>query len=236
MALQAKNTNMGFECDSGAEYPPAMHKILELRTKLGLSQAALAELAGTSQPQIRRLENGERKLTKEWAERLAPHLHVSPQELLFSDSDDGQREVVGLAVVGTVKAGDWLDISIMDDQREPEVIHVAKDPRFPRAHQYALRVSGDSMDELFKDGSFVTVVNFADSGLSLRPGMIVHVEQHMGVMTLVETTLKEVGADGKTLIPRSRNPIHKRIRLSGTDATEVIVKGIVTGSWTPHIF
>ena len=227
---------MAFEHDTGAEYPSAMHKILELRTKLGLSQAALAELAGTSQPQIRRLENGERKLTKEWAERLAPHLQVSPQDLLFSDSDDGQREVVGLAVIGTVKAGDWLDISIMDDQREPEVIHVAKDPRFPRAHQYALRVSGDSMDELFKDGSFVTVVSFADTGLSLRPGMIVHVEQHMGVMTLVETTLKEVGPDGKTLMPRSRNPVHKPIKLNGTDATEVVVKGIVTGSWTPHLF
>lgn len=227
---------MVFECETSSEYLAAMHKILELRTKLKLSQSALAELAGTSQPQIRRLENGERKLTKEWAERLAPHLHVSAQELLFSDSGDEEREVVGLAVVGTVKAGDWLDISIMDESREPEIIHVAKDPRFPRAHQYALRVSGDSMDELFRDGCFVTVVNFADTGLSLRPGMIVHVEQHMGSTTLVETTLKEVGADGKTLMPRSRNPAHKPIRLNGNDATEVVVKGIVTGSWTPHIF
>lgn len=227
---------MGFEYDSGREYAPAMHKIRELRERLKLSQSALAERAGTSQPQIRRLENGERKLTKEWAERLAPHLQTTPQDLMFSDSGDEERDVVGLAVVGTVKAGDWLDISIMDEYRETETIHVARDPRFPRSQQYALRVMGDSMNELFRDGSYVTVVNFADTGLSLRPGMIVHVERHMGAMTLVETTLKQVGSDLRTLLPRSTNPAHKPIRLDGDDATEVVVRGLVTGEWKPFVF
>lgn len=236
MRLQAKNTIMGFEYDTAPEYPAAMHKIRELREALKMSQAALAERAGTSQPQIRRLENGDRKLTKEWAERLAPHLQTTAQDLLFSDSPDEEREVIGLAVIGTVKAGDWLDISIMDENRETEIIHVAKDPRFPRAQQYALRVVGDSMNELFRDGSFVTVVNFADTGLPIRPGMIVHVEQHMGAMTLVETTLKEIGPDSKTLLPRSTNPAHKPIKLFGNDATEVVVRGIVTGEWKPFVF
>lgn len=227
---------MDFEYDDAPEYRPAMHKIRELREGLGLSQAALAERAGTSQPQIRRLESGERKLTKEWAVRLAPHLQTSPQDLMFSDSDDDEREVVGLAVIGTVKAGDWLDISIMDDNREPEVIHVAKDPRFPRAQQYALRVVGDSMNELFRDGSYVTVVDFSDTGLAFRPGMIVHVERHMGAMNLVETTLKEIGPDLKTLVPRSTNPVHKPIHLDGNDATEVVIRGLVTGEWKPFVF
>jgi transcriptional regulator with XRE-family HTH domain len=68
-----------------------------LRTKNNLSQAQLAEMAGTSQPQIKRLEDGERKLTKEWAERLAPHLNVTAEELLFP------RRTVPL--VGYVGAG-----------------------------------------------------------------------------------------------------------------------------------
>ena len=60
-----------------------MSIIKHLRETRGLTQARLAELAGTSQPQIRRLEAGERQLTKEWAERLAPHLGLSASDLMF---------------------------------------------------------------------------------------------------------------------------------------------------------
>ncbi|MCY6381047.1 XRE family transcriptional regulator [Hoeflea prorocentri] len=60
-----------------------MITIRSLREAKGLTQARLAELAQTSQPQIRRLEAGERQLTKDWAMRLAPHLDISPSELMF---------------------------------------------------------------------------------------------------------------------------------------------------------
>lgn len=56
-----------------------------LRDKIGLTQQQLADAAGTTQPQIRRLEAGERRLTKEWAERLATPLKTTPEELLFGD-------------------------------------------------------------------------------------------------------------------------------------------------------
>lgn len=62
--------------------------IKELREKLKMSQAGLADAVGTSQPQIKRLEGGDRKLTKEWAERLSPHLGVAPEALLFGSIDD----------------------------------------------------------------------------------------------------------------------------------------------------
>lgn len=62
-----------------------MSMIKELREKLKLSQSGLAEAVGTSQPQIKRLEAGDRKLTKEWAERISPHLGVSPEALLFGN-------------------------------------------------------------------------------------------------------------------------------------------------------
>jgi len=53
-----------------------------LRLKRGFSQMELAKLAETSQPQIDRLEKGERRLTRKWAERLAPHLGTDADELL----------------------------------------------------------------------------------------------------------------------------------------------------------
>ncbi|MFT6556249.1 MAG: transcriptional regulator with XRE-family HTH domain [Sneathiella sp.] len=55
------------------------------RKQRGFTQSELAKMAGTSHPQIQRLETGERKLTLEWAETLAPHLLVHPANLLFDD-------------------------------------------------------------------------------------------------------------------------------------------------------
>lgn len=62
-----------------------MKLIRILRKTRGLTQSELARLAATSQPQIRRLEAGERQLTKPWAERLAPHLGTSASHLMFGD-------------------------------------------------------------------------------------------------------------------------------------------------------
>lgn len=63
-----------------------MSALRHFRTKAGLSQQALATAAGTSQPQIKRLEAGERTLSKKWAEQLAPHLGVSAETLMFPPS------------------------------------------------------------------------------------------------------------------------------------------------------
>ncbi len=62
-----------------------MSMIRNLREARGLTQAQLARLAATSQPQIRRLEAGERQLSKEWAERLAPHLGIAASQLMFGE-------------------------------------------------------------------------------------------------------------------------------------------------------
>lgn len=58
-----------------------------LREKIGLTQQQLAEAVDTPQPQISRLEAGQRKLTKEWAERLAAPLRTTPEILLFGDPE-----------------------------------------------------------------------------------------------------------------------------------------------------
>ncbi|MCX5571457.1 LexA family transcriptional regulator [Kaistia nematophila] len=62
-----------------------MSRLKHYREQRGLTQAALAELVKSTQPQIRRLEAGERKLTKEWATRLAAALKISAKDLLFDD-------------------------------------------------------------------------------------------------------------------------------------------------------
>lgn len=210
----------------------------EYRETAGLTQTQLAKLANTSQPQIQRLENGERKLTKEWARRLSPHLHTTAKELMFGEADEDTTstlEIEGLPVVGTSRAGGWLDITMMETgEHEHETIPVARNPRFPRARQYALLVSGDSMNKVFAEGTYVTCVDYADSGLSLKPGMIVHVERRIAGRQLVETTLKKYGKG--ELLPLSTNPVHVPIPLNGDEDTEIDVRGVVIGKWEPVEF
>lgn len=188
-------------------------------------------------------ENGNSGFKHSTADLYARKFKVSLNWLLTGRGEmrgnsviPAEVELAGLPVLGNIQAGAWLETSFIDSEGEPELIPAARDPRFPRARQYALRVVGDSMSEIYPDGSYVTCADFADSGLRIAPGQIVHVERHRSHGQMVEITLKEVGrrdGGGFMLIPRSSNPIHQPIVFSGRE-DDVIIKGVVTGGWTPR--
>lgn len=60
------------------------------RKKRGLTQEQLAERLDCSQPQVRRLEHGDRSLTLEWMRRAASALNVTVADLLV-DADNPYR-------------------------------------------------------------------------------------------------------------------------------------------------
>ncbi|WP_370931006.1 helix-turn-helix domain-containing protein [Bartonella sp. DGB1] len=92
-----------------------MNNLRFFRVKANLTAQQLAEKAGTTQPQIFRLETGQRKLTKEWAIRLAPHLGVNPKQLLFSDRPSDIDE-------------DILDLlETLDDKQKLSLLNFIKD-------------------------------------------------------------------------------------------------------------
>ncbi|MEZ2131880.1 MULTISPECIES: XRE family transcriptional regulator [unclassified Sinorhizobium] len=154
-----------------------MSKLRELRERQGLSQQQLAELAGTSQPQIKRLETGDRKLTKEWAERLAPHLQASPEVILFEREESPSSEGVSNAVqfyelpnarigdklvgqgrkipvygqaVGGVDGEFIMNGTVLYEVLAPPVLsHISE--------AYAVSVSGDSMYPRYEDGEICFV-------------------------------------------------------------------------------
>ena len=64
----------------------ATNRIAELRKRARLSVSELARRAGTSGPQITRLENGKRKLTHQWMEKIARALGVSTTELISNST------------------------------------------------------------------------------------------------------------------------------------------------------
>lgn len=78
-------------------YHFGMGILTKYRDRAGLSQQRLADLVGTSQPQIQRLEKGKRGLSKKWAIRIAPHVQTIPETLVFGDRT--------VPIVGHVGAG-----------------------------------------------------------------------------------------------------------------------------------
>ena len=174
--------------------------------------------------------------------RLAQILKTNPEYLLYGKSGGSTLPVEGLPIIGVVEAGQFRDITLADQDEEFPTVNVVRDGRYPQARQYALRVSGDSMNELFDDGSFAICVSFPETGLALKSGMILHVERRIAGTHLIETTLKAVEMRGRKcfLIPRSTNPRHKAIEINqeheDDEVAQTVVQGLVVGSYKPVEF
>lgn len=213
------------------------------RERAGFVTAADAARAlGVKEQTYYSHENGNSGLRAVVAERYARKFKVSLDWLLTGQGEISPNgavpyeiEVAGLPLLGSIQAGHWVETT-NTDWGTPEMVPVVRDPRFPHATQYCLRVVGDSMDLDYPEGSIVTCVSFADSGLRLGEGMIVHVERQRDAGQLVEITLKAVERRGTSLVlvPHSSNSNHRPIKLNGEPGTDVIAKGVVLGGWSPR--
>lgn len=218
-------------------------RLTRARLNAGYETAAAAARAlGVKEQTYYSHENGNSGLRPKVAEQYARKFKVSLEWLLTGRGEMSavgalpyEDEVAGLPLLGTIQAGHWIEATSAEGA-DYEMVPVVRDQRFPHAKQYALRVVGDSMDLDYPDGSIVTCVSFADSGLSLAEGMIVHVERHRAGGQLVEMTLKLVERrKGKLyLVPRSTNPKHHAFPVDGDSDTEVVCKGVVVGGWSPR--
>jgi SOS-response transcriptional repressor LexA len=224
--------------------PTSLQKrVRERMDALGLNALQAAKRARLGESFVRDILRGRtRSPSADNLAKLAKALETTPEYLRNETAEANvglqEVEVVGLPVVSSINAGSWLEVTILDDNPEPDLIPVAKNPRYSHAHQYALRIVGDSMDELYKDGSYVICADIWDMGIPLKDGLPVHVEMRRAGGQLVQITIKEIATLGgeRVLIPRSSNPRWKPIPLEGDDATEVIVKGVVIGSYNPTDF
>ena len=210
---------------------------------------ALAERANVGRDTVRDiLRRKSRSPRYETAQALAHALDVDVQ-YLFGEQEversgrGAQREQLkAIPVVGTTRAGWWRDmqeepVHVTDMQDwDGETVPGFADPDFPNAVAFALRIEGDSIDELCVEGGYAICVRFADTGLEIRDGMMVVAVQVDG--RFQQTTIKEVRIrTGRIeLHPRSRNPEHKPIlvppRVSGE---EVEIQALVRRFISPPL-
>lgn len=218
----------------------AMHNRIKQRLEsLGMSASAASRKAGLSADFIRDMMRKGSRPGAENLAKLARTLKTSPEYLLEGNEPARTLDVVGMPVIGVIEAGQFRDITLTNQDEEYPMVNVVQDDRFPHARQYALRVSGDSMNEMFPDGSYAICAEFADTGMRLKDGLVLHVERYIAGTHLVETTLKQVESSNgrRFLAPRSTNPRHKPVEITeDTDLSELKVRGLVIGSYTPQLF
>lgn len=131
-----------------------MNRLRDLRKKIGLTMQEVAEAANTTNQMIGMLERGERKLSVDWLNRLAPILGVKPTDII------AENKQLMVPILGYVGAGEVV-FSTEDDQTLEEV-------EFPLIHQHpnivGVKVRGDSMLPVYRNGDviFYDEKKFAD--------------------------------------------------------------------------
>ncbi|WP_312458476.1 MULTISPECIES: XRE family transcriptional regulator [Proteiniclasticum] len=192
----------------------------ELRLSRGLSQRGLAMKMGVSHSTISKIENGERSPKLELLMKYSDALKVDLTYLVVHSKGDYMNPIIPkmneedrlkfedelinvdldikVPIVGTVKAGTpILAVENIED-------HVLVDRnRLPKNKTYyALKVKGDSMDKVFKEGSIIIVekTDLVDN----KDIAVVGINGN-------EATVKRVmfsDDDHIALIPESFNPAH----------------------------
>lgn len=192
-----------------------------------LSQNAVARHLGISRNAVSLWESGTSTPAPDRMAQVAVLLG-KPVDWLATGRSGVSVPVEGLPLRGDIAAGVWFEVH-ENQEAEVERVPVAPDPRYPIESQYALRVRGNSVNRIAKDGTILAVVDLITGGIEPRPGDLVWVERRRG--QLVEATVKRLkrGGKGLELWPESDDPAYQdkiAVRPPKGDG-EVEIRGLI---------
>lgn len=215
--------------------------------ELDLGPIAAATAAGMERTFIRDIVDGRKTTVRQSSlAKLAKALQWTPQQLsaaleglppgVVPEVTTSSSPLVPVRLQGTVEAGAWRDAEDLN-QDEPVLLYEPRDPDFPQARMMAFDVSGTSMNALkprpILPGDRVIAVDFEDTGLAVREGMVAIVRQTRAGGQLIEWSIKQVALfdDRIELQPRSTEAKHKPIvvtrDLQADDGRVVEIIGLV---------
>jgi SOS-response transcriptional repressor LexA len=222
--VRGKRTRVKLGSGRGLRARRVMHvtKVVRaLRERAGLSMEQAAKAAGwRARSGWQRYEDDrlftKRYLPVEIAERMIRALagkgnpQINPEDIMaltapkglpYANTPPGFRQV---RVIGVVEAGVWREAVELpsDDQ---EVFPMPAMVGYENIEVFALRVSGNSMNKIFPDGSIAFFVRVPDAEPVHDDVVVVTCKRG----SLYETTLKQLGRDKRgraALFPRSTDP------------------------------
>jgi transcriptional regulator with XRE-family HTH domain len=212
-------------------------RLRDFRDRMGLSQEDMAARTGYSVSQISRWEAGVSNIPSERLPVLAEAYECRIADIF--DEDDSPFEALGptLYVKGIAQAGQWAEVW-QDPPSEWKHFPGRSDVTALLRDRFGIRVKGDSMNEVYPDGTIVECVAF-HGGVEIENGRRVVVQRRRNG-TEFEVTIKEYyrDADGiEWLVPRSTNPAFQspiRADQQEPNIDEVQIIGIVVGSYRPE--
>ena len=192
-------------------------RIKERRQKHGLTQVALAELAGLHPSAVSRFENGERNLKPDQLSAVAGALAISLEKLYATDANvvDAVPDIRQIPVIDYVQAGRWTAVNPdLSEVRETIPTNLECPPS-----TFAMRIRGDSMQPLFNEGDIVTI----NPMLSPLPGDYVVAVEVSGEATFKKFRIVGLNADGRSVFELvALNPDYGSVR---SDVQEIAIVG-----------
>lgn len=208
-------------------------KIKRLRKAKLLDQTQYAELIGVSQGTVSRWEKGADPKPEQLIQ-IAAASGLSVDQLLGIDGLSGKIQPLGprLFIKGIVAAGRWAEATEAPES-EWESFTGRPDVIAPDKYRFGLRVSGDSMNEVYPEGTILECVSLFGHAEAL-PGKRVIIIRQREFDMCYEATVKElVDIDGILWArPRSTNPSHQSFRLDqpGDGIIEVRIAAVVVAA------
>ena len=174
--------------------------IINVRKKLGLTQADLAQHMNVAPATIQRWETQKRKINVEKLKKLSTYLKCSIEELCGVDRKPENRspKVRLVPTISWVRAGNFTENESLDQEDTVPVADLNSDSIF------ALRVVGNSMNLIAPEGSTI-IVDYRDK--DLREGMYYVAQSHKGI------TFKRYYSKPPRLEPVSSDPSFQTIFL-----------------------
>ena len=166
-------------------------RVVDLRKQRKWTQGRLSQLSGVDASAISRFEKGERGLNVEKLGMLAGAFGVGLDALIVSTSnvDLAPHDVRRIPVIDYVQAGKWAEVQMRlaeGDFQETSATSVECAPS-----SFKMRIRGDSMQPLFKEGDLVTI----DQTVTPMPGDYVVAVDETGDATFKK--YRSLGVDAK---------------------------------------